>query len=130
MPVLWWAMSMLPSGWQTCWPSAATWTDSAPALTPATSLPPRGWLICWPNAATRTPCAPAPTPATAMLPGGWPAYWPERGELDGLHARADVGDRYAASWLADLLANVVTWTPCAFAPTPATSTLPCDWQTS
>jgi len=29
----------------------------------------------------------------------------ERGDLDGLRARADVGDRFAAEWLADLLAD-------------------------
>ena len=29
-----------PSGWPTCWPSAATWTGCAPGPTPATGTPP------------------------------------------------------------------------------------------
>ena len=38
-------------------------------------------------------------------PGSWPGCWPDRGDLDGLRARADAGDGYAAGRLAELLAE-------------------------
>ena len=47
----------------------------------------------------------------------------ERGDLDGLRARADAGDENAADRLAELLAERGTWTDCAPGPTPATGTL-------
>ena len=40
---------------------------------------------------TWTGCAPGPTPATGTPPTGWPGCW-QRGDLDGLRARADAGD--------------------------------------
>ena len=111
--------------------SAATWTGCAPGPTPATGTPPgrlaellaeRGdldglraradagdesaagsWPICWPSAATWTGCAPGPTPATSYAAWRLAELLAERGDLDGLRARADAGDRDAASQLADLL---------------------------
>ena len=109
-----------PCGWPSCWPSAATWTGCAPGPTPATGMPPRGWPSCWPSAATWTSCAPGPTPATKPPPAAGRAagrarrpgraarpgrrrrraaavrlaeLLAERGDLDGLRARADAGDR-------------------------------------
>ena len=89
------ATGMPPSGWPSCWPSAATWTGCAPGPTPATDAA-GGWPSCWPSAATWTGCAPGPTPATGTPPGGWPSCWP----------------------------SAATWTGCAPGPTPATGMPP------
>ena len=48
-------------------------------------------------------CAPGPTPATGMPPRRLAELLAERGDLDGLRARADAGDGDAAARLADLL---------------------------
>ena len=64
--------------WPGCWPSAATWT--------------RRRRYCGPSAAL---------PESPVLA----ALLAERGDLDGLRARADAGDEYAARRLADLLAE-------------------------
>jgi hypothetical protein len=48
-------------------------------------------------------CAPAPTPATGQRPNGWLTCWPNRGDLDGLWARADAGDSDATRRLVNLL---------------------------
>ena len=93
-----------PSGWPSCWPSAATWTGCAPGPTPATGTPPGGWPSCWPSAATWTGCAPGPTPATGRRQR-LAELLAERGDLDGLRARADAGDGHAAERLAELLAE-------------------------
>ena len=50
-------------------------------------------------------CAPGPTPATRPPPGELADLLAERGDLDGLRARADAGDGYAADQLARLLAG-------------------------
>ena len=92
-----------PGGWPSCWPSAATWTGRAHRATRADAgdgTPPSGWPSCWPSAATWTEprryCAPGPTPGPSTPPRGWPSLLAERGDLDGLRARADAGDGYAA----------------------------------
>ena len=63
----------------------------------------RSWPCCWPSAVTWTGCAPGPTSATSMPPWELAELLAERGDLDGLRARADAGDREAAGKLADLL---------------------------
>ena len=85
----------------------ATWTSCAPGPTPATGTPPCGWPGCWPSAATWTGpvCAPGPTPATRHAARRLAELLAERGDLDGLRARADAGDGYAAARLAGLLAE-------------------------
>ena len=60
---------------------------------------------CWPSAATWTGCAPGPTPATGHAALRLAELLAERGDLDGLRARADAGDGHAAMRLADLLAE-------------------------
>ena len=55
----------------------------------------------------------------------------ERGDLDGLRARADAGDRHAAWQLAGCWPSAATWTgpnrSCAPGPTPATGLPPSGW---
>ena len=80
----------------------------APGPTPATGTPPSGWPSCWPSAATWTSCAPGPTPATGYAARRLAELLAERGDLDGaadLRARADAGDGHAARRLAELLAE-------------------------
>ena len=89
-----------PGGWPSCWPSAATWTrphrSCAPAPTPATGMPPGGWPSCWPSAATWTGAQTArradagDEDAAERLA----ELLAERGDLDGLRARADAGDEW------------------------------------
>ena len=56
------------------------------------------------NGATSTRgCGPGPTPATGTPPGGWPSLLVERGDIDGLRARADAGDESAAWRLVELM---------------------------
>ena len=95
-----------PGGWPSCWPSAATWTsaDLRARADAGDGTPPGSWPSCWPSAATWTGCAPGPTPATGRR-RRLADLLAERGDLDGLRARADAGDWYAAGQLAELLAE-------------------------
>ena len=97
----------MPLGdWPNCWPSAATWRGCAPGPTPATGMPPGGWPSCWASAVTWRGCAPGPTPATGMPPGELADLLVERGDLEGLRARADAGRHGDLScWPAELLAG-------------------------
>ena len=89
------------------WPSAATWPGPrrycAPGPRPATGTPPPSCPGSWPSAATWTGCAPGPTPAIWTPLSSCPGSLAERGDLDGLRARADAGDMNAAFQLARLL---------------------------
>ena len=51
-----------------------------------------GWPVCWPGAAIWTSCAPGPTPATGRR-RRLADLLAQRGDLDGLRARADAGDK-------------------------------------
>ena len=106
------ATRLPPCGWPSCWPSAATWTRPrrycAPGPTPATACrraagraagrarrPGRG------GADTARPGRRRRRDAARRLA----ELLAERGDLDGLRARADAGDGYAALRLAELLAE-------------------------
>ena len=89
----------------TCWPNAVTWTPCAPAPTPATDTLPGGWPGCWPNTVTWTGCAPGPSAGDRYAASWLADLLAEDGDLDGLRTRADTGDQYAALRLADLLAE-------------------------
>ena len=99
-----------PCGWPNCWPTAATWTgprrSCGPAPTPATDAAAR-LADCWPSAATWTglrrlrPRRRQRRACRRRLAD----LLADRGDLDGLRARADAGDGHAAARLADLLAD-------------------------
>ena len=111
-----------PGSWPSCWPSAATWTRPQILRARADAGDKRAaWQLagCWPSAATWTSCAPGPTPATERR-RGLARLLAERGDLDGLRARADAGDKAAAIGWPICWPSAATWRGCAPGPTPAT----------
>ena len=76
-----------------CWPSTATWTGCVPGADAGTEGAACGWPWCWPQRgdldgadATRADAgSTTPPPSLAVLLA-------QRGDLEGLRARADVGD--------------------------------------
>ena len=83
--------------WPICWPKRGDLDEAIQILRPgwcrATGMPPYGWPSCWPSAVTWTRpsryCAPR---LRAKLLGGrcgLAHLLAERGDLDGLRARAD-----------------------------------------
>ena len=91
--------------WPSCWPSAATWTSCAPGPTPATGRRRAAGRAAGRARRPGRAARPGRRRRRVPPPGRLAELLAERGDLDGLRARADAGDEAAAGRLAELLAE-------------------------